>query len=120
MMTEAERDLQRFEDILNAIGLIRESLEGLDKDDFLSSEDKKAAVAHHLTVIGEAANCIRPEIQEKYPLIEWRGIIGMRNILVHYYGKVDYDEVGVVAQDDLKELECNVRDAVSAYPWPIP
>ena len=55
MMTEAERDLQRFEDILKEIGLIRESLKGLDKDAFLSSEDKKAAAAHHLTVIGEAA-----------------------------------------------------------------
>lgn len=50
MMTEAERDLQRFEDILKEIGLIRESLKGLDKEAFLSSEDKKAAVAHHLTV----------------------------------------------------------------------
>ena len=120
MMTEAERDLQRFEDILREVGLIRESLKGLDKDGFLSSEDKKAAVAHHLTVIGEAANCIRSEIQEKYPLIEWRGIIGMRNILVHQYGKVDYEEVWVVAQDDLTELECNVRDAIAAYPWPVP
>ena len=67
MMTEAERDLQRFEDILKEIGYIQESLKGLDRDAFLSSEDKKAAVAHHLTVIGEAANCIRPEIQGKYP-----------------------------------------------------
>ena len=120
MMTEAERDLQRFEDILKEIGLIRESLQGVSKDEFLSSEDKKAAAAHHLTVIGEAANCIRPEIQEKYPLIEWRGIIGMRNILVHHYGKVDYDEVWVVTQDDLRELESNVKDAMAAYPWPIP
>ena len=30
MMTDAERDLQRFEDILKEIGLIRESLNGLD------------------------------------------------------------------------------------------
>ena len=45
MMTEAERDLQRFEDILKEIGLIRESLKGVDKEAFLSSEDKKAAVA---------------------------------------------------------------------------
>ena len=29
-------------------------------------------------------------------------------------------EVWVVAQDDLNELECNVRDAVAAYPWPVP
>ena len=32
MMTDAERDLQRFEDILKEIGLIRESLNGLDRD----------------------------------------------------------------------------------------
>ena len=42
MMTEAERDLQRFEDILKEIGLIREGLKGLDKGAFLASEDKKA------------------------------------------------------------------------------
>jgi len=119
MMTAAERDLQRFEDILKEIALIRESLQGLSKEDFLSSEDKKAAVAHHLTVIGEAANCVRQEIQTKYPLVEWRGIIGMRNILVHHYGKVDYDEVWVVTQDDLSELERNIRAAVVAYPWPV-
>jgi len=119
MMTDAERDLQRFEDILKEIGLIRESLHGLSREGFLSSEDKKAAVAHHLTVIGEAASCVRPEIQEKYPLVEWRGIIGMRNVLVHHYGKVDYDEVWVVTQDDLSELERAVKDAVAAYPWPV-
>jgi len=119
MMTAAERDLQRFEDILKEISLIRESLQGLSKEGFLSSEDKKAAIAHHLTVIGEAANCVRPEIQEKYPLVEWRGVIGMRNVLVHHYGKVDYDEVWVVTQDDLNELERNIKDAVAAYPWPV-
>ena len=119
MMTGSQRDLQRFEDILLEIGRIRECLRGLTREEFLLSEDKMAAVAHRLTVIGEAANCIRKEIQEKYPLIEWRGIIGMRNILVHHYGKVDYDEVWVVAQDDLLDLERNVRDAIAAYPWPV-
>ena len=35
-------------------------------------------------------------------------------------GKVDYDEVWVVTQADLTALEHNVRNAMAAYPWPIP
>ena len=42
MMTEAERDLQRFEDILKEIGLIRDSLKGLDRDAFLALRKIKA------------------------------------------------------------------------------
>jgi uncharacterized protein with HEPN domain len=47
------------------------------------------ACLHCLTVIGEAANRISPEIQQRYPEIPWKQIIGTRHRIVHDYHKVD-------------------------------
>lgn len=52
----------------------------------LSSDDVfRLAIERALEVIGEAANRLPAELRAKYPVIEWRRIIGMRNVLIHGY-----------------------------------
>ncbi len=48
--------------------------EELDRDRMLSF-----AVVRCLEIIGEAANRVSDEVQQKYPLIPWREVVGMRN-----------------------------------------
>jgi uncharacterized protein with HEPN domain len=46
-----------------------------------------------IQIIGEAARKVSPELKEEHPEIPWRGIIGMRHLLVH--DDVDIDSVRI-------------------------
>ena len=43
------------------------------------------AILRNLAIIGEAVNHLPQELYDRYPNIEWRAIVGLRNILVHQY-----------------------------------
>jgi len=50
----------------------------------LSSDDVfRLAIERALEVVGEAANRLPMDLRAKYPDLEWRKIIGMRNVLIH-------------------------------------
>ena len=111
---------QRIEDILEAIASIKESVGGVTYEQFLANREKRQSVAYNIEVIGEAANAIDREIQEKYPSIPWSDFIGMRNVLIHGYIKTNWLTVWNTATMEMDALEENVRDMQAAFPWPVP
>ena len=62
------------------------------------------ALTRLVEVIGEAANRVSTEAQEKHPDIPWARIIGMRNRLIHGYDVIDYDLLWDTVTDDLPPL----------------
>jgi len=79
-----------LEDILQSTNKILRYLESTDYEAFFGDEMKFDAVMRNLQVIGEAVKKIPLEIQENYPLVEWRKIAGLRDIIVHaYFGLED-------------------------------
>jgi uncharacterized protein with HEPN domain len=64
-----------------------------------------------MLIIGEAANKIPEEIQEKFNEIDWRGIIGMRNIIVHGYFKINPDIIWETVQTKIPELKRMISKA---------
>lgn len=111
---------QRIEDILEAIAAIKESVGGITYEQFLANREKRQSVAYNIEVIGEAANAIAREIQEKYPSIPWSDFIGMRNVLIHGYIKTNWQTVWNTATTEMDALERNIKDMQAAYPWPVP
>ena len=71
-------------DILDSIDAI-EKYTSKGREAFESDELVQVWVLHHLQIIGEACRAIPKEIHVSEPAIPWKGIIGMRNILVHQY-----------------------------------
>ncbi len=59
------------------------------------------AVIRNLEVIGEASRRIDAEFHRIHPELPWKELIGMRNILIHQYEKVDMEEVWGVVEKDL-------------------
>jgi uncharacterized protein with HEPN domain len=71
----------------------------LSKDDVV-----RLAIERALEVIGEAANRLPMEFRAKYPDVEWRKIIGMRNVLIHGYDIVQSDVLWDTVQQSIPKL----------------
>ena len=97
------------EDIIEAIERICEYTTGLSFDNFVNDRKTIDAVNRNLAIIGEAANRIPEEIKAKYPDIEWYNIIGLRNILVHDYFRVDLEIIWDIIENKLSLLEKQVK-----------
>src|ERR1700722_6973416 len=91
------RDRERIVDILEAIDSLTSSLRDRTEEEFFSNDLIYSASAYNLTVVGEAAARISPELKERNPQIEWRKVVGLRNVLVHQYFGIDRPMVWEVA-----------------------
>lgn len=101
-------DRERLLDIQEAIENIRKYA-ARGKNAFANEELVQTWIVHHLQILGEAAAKISDEFQEKHPDIPWFKIIGMRNILVHDYFRIDIDAVWSVVENDLPVLDKQIR-----------
>ncbi|HPB80726.1 MAG TPA: DUF86 domain-containing protein [Spirochaetota bacterium] len=99
------RDYRLYiEDIEESILKIMSYTEDYDEKKFAEDSRTFESVILNLFIIGEAANKIPESIQCKYPDIDWRAIIGMRNIIAHGYFKIKSDIIWKTIQDDLPVL----------------
>ena len=110
------QDEDRLRDIIESIDAIRLKV-GSDRSAFDAESMVRVWCLHHITIIGEAASRISPEIREKYPSIPWRNIVGMRNAIVHGYFDVDWDEVWAVVERDLEPLRNSIEAMLKAEGW---
>ena len=98
-----------LDDILEAIGLIREYISGYDYQRFASDRKTQDAVVRNLEIIGEASGRIPDEMKTATAYIEWRKIIALRNILAHEYFGISIPVVWDVVQNKLDALEAACR-----------
>ena len=106
-------DNARLHDILDAIESIRRYTGG-GRERFDGDELVRVWCVRHLEVIGESVAGLSEELRAEFPAAPWRQIIGMRNVLIHAYFDVDWDEVWGVVARDLPPLETLVRSILAA------
>ena len=94
----------RIRDILDAIAEIQDFTRGMDYETFKEDDKSIRAVEMNFIIIGEAANQIPDEIEEKYPDIPWTLMRAMRNRIVHVYFNVDEKLMWDTVQNDLPPL----------------
>ena len=89
---------RRFADIENPSDF-RKDNEGIDKLD---------GICMSLIAVGEAFKRIdektNGELLQNYPEIEWRGVMGVRDVIAHGYFDVDVEQVFDICQHDIPEL----------------
>ncbi|MEA5617483.1 DUF86 domain-containing protein [Cronbergia sp. UHCC 0137] len=93
------------DDILISCDKILRYTQGLDFESFITDELKFDAVVRNLQVIGEAVKKIPIEITNKYPMIQWRKIAGLRDILVHAYFSLENEIIWDVIQTKIVSLK---------------
>ena len=94
-----------IEDIVTSIEKIELYLDEQDLDDFLKNSEKQDAVIRNLEIIGEAAGKIPDTIRENSQTIEWRKIVGLRNLLIHEYFGVSIPMVWDIVHNKLTPLK---------------
>jgi len=99
-----------FEDILDAIGAIRDYTQSLTRESFGGDRKTVDAVLRNLEVIGEAVKQVPAEVRTAHPNVEWQKIAGLRDILIHAYFGVDLDIVWDVVSNKLTVLERRIRE----------
>lgn len=91
--------------ILNSIERIEEYTEGMEKDDFLSSNLVQDGTIRQIEIIGEATKNLSKILREKYSHIPWSDIAGMRDRLIHHYFGVDLKAVWSTVKVDIPTLK---------------
>jgi uncharacterized protein with HEPN domain len=94
----------RIRDILDAIAETQKFTRGMDYQAFKDDDKAVRAVEMNFIIIGEAANQIPEEIEEKYISIPWSLMRAMRNRIVHVYFEVDEKLMWDTIQNDLPPL----------------
>lgn len=103
------RDEERLQDILDAITAIERYTEQ-GRAAFDQQELLQVWVAYHLQMIGEAASALSNELKAASVDVPWVQIIGLRNLLVHEYFRIDPQILWDVTQQDLRPLEDAIKN----------
>ena len=78
-----------LEDIQTSVNRILEYTSQLTFENFISNQLIIDAVVRNFEIIGEAVSKIPNEIKIKYPIIPWKQMNNMRNLIIHEYFGID-------------------------------
>jgi uncharacterized protein with HEPN domain len=103
-----------FQDIVDSIALIDLFVEGVDLERYRDDLKTKSAVECQFQIITEAAYRLGNEADLLCPGPNWKGLMGMGNILRHGYHKVDDEIVWETVKTDLPALRLAVSSVLAA------
>lgn len=86
-----------------------ESYTGEGKAAFLASAMMQDAVIRNFEIIGEATKRLSPELKQSHPEIQWRGMAGFRDVLIHNYMGVDLEEVWTIIEKELPQIKSSLK-----------
>ena len=72
---------------------------------FAADRDFQRSVCMCLIQIGELVRILPEEFRVKHTEIPWKRICGLRNIVVHAYGEVDFESIFDIITGDIPVLE---------------
>lgn len=96
------KDKLILQKILNYIYEIQEFIKGYSHDEFNNDKKTINACVFNLSQIGELAGKVSEEIIKLNSNIEWRGLKGLRNRIVHDYEGVNLNMVWRISFNRIK------------------
>lgn len=76
---------------------------------FIQSTLIQDAVLRNLQVMVESVKRLSEQLRDTHQDVDWRGMIGLRNILVHDYLSVDRNTVWQIIEKDLPDFQTRVQ-----------
>lgn len=93
--------IEFLEHILKELTFITKHSEQVSYDEFVNNDLINRTYIRSLEIIGEASKKVPDEIRFKYKEVDWRGMAGLRDILIHEYFQVDYELIWQVLKEDI-------------------
>lgn len=78
---------------------------GDDVNIFVNDIDYRKSVSLSILQIGELAGNLSDEYRQSTAEMPWRQIRGLRNIVAHSYGEVDFETIFDIAHENIDELK---------------
>ena len=100
----SKRERAYLEHISECLLLIEEFTSG-GRATFLKDKKTRGAVLYYLQTLAESTKRLSNDLKEKYPDIDWHGMAGFRNVLIHEYLGVKPERVWDVIEKDLPKLK---------------
>ena len=112
-MNSGRRQEDYLRDILEYAEKAERFLDGSPSAEALGKDERTLlAVIRCLEVIGEAAKRVPPDLRSKHPGVPWRGMMGMRDKVIHGYFGVDAEVVWRTVREDLPLLRAAMAELV--------
>ncbi len=105
--------LDNLDDILENALAACEFASGLTADEFAADRKTLYAVMRALEIIGEAAKRIPDDLRARHPDIDWRGMAGLRDVIVHQYDRIDPSVPFHVATAQLPTMIDRLRELIA-------
>lgn len=100
----------RAEDRIRVLHMVEASqtamrfVSGRKRIDLQTDQMLLFAVVRAIEVLGEAANKVSEDVRTANTDIPWKGIVGMRNRLIHAYFDIDTDMVWETVQVEIPAI----------------
>ncbi|MDG2989870.1 DUF86 domain-containing protein [Candidatus Synechococcus calcipolaris G9] len=102
--------------MVSAIRRIQEFTTSLTDEAYLDSALIQSAVERQFEILGEAARRLSDEFRQTHPEIDWRRIIGLRNILIHRYDEIRQQTIWTTVISELEPLLAQLETLLSSLP----
>lgn len=73
------------------------------------------AVLRNLQTLGQSAGRLSDALRDARPEVDWRGIIGLRNILVHDYLGISLVRIWEIVEHDLPDLRQKIEVLIQEF-----
>ncbi len=97
-------------DIVTAMERIKSYTGDITYDEFLQDIKTQDAVVRNIEIIGEAIKNLSINLKGKYKDVDWKGLAGMRDKIVHFYFGVKWTIVWSAIKDKLPNLEEKIKE----------
>ncbi len=105
-----------LEDILESINNIQEYTANITGyAAFIENGIISQAVYFNFTVIGEAASQLPKSFKEENPILDWRIIQDMRNVIIHEYFGIKPQIVWDTIQFEIVDLKNKIQNLLDNY-----
>ena len=96
-MTDNVRNNAALLTMIDSMQALREFTQDKTFENYLSDRFLRRVVERELETVGEAANRLISDFQAKHSDIDWRGVVGLRNAIIHQYDELDYERIWEIA-----------------------
>jgi uncharacterized protein with HEPN domain len=115
-MQPEDRDAAYLWNLVEAGRKIQEFTSGISFSEYVGHAILPSAVERQFGVLGEAARKVSASFKSEHPEIQWRQMIGLRNILAHRYYATDHAVIWQIIHEKLPPILDQVGSLIPPLP----